>query len=127
MEGKEVKKIVLLQEEFPYRIQRSKQEIRNPYDRFIPSVSSCVGPDHVEPLLRSRFSRFYQFSLSTFIKQIGAIKLIKLIYVFSSIVVAYVANFLRERDKKENLSKRNIFENIMSSMNFNICKEIYYE
>lgn len=59
MEGKEVKKIVLLQEEFPYRIQRSKQEIRNPYDRFIPSVSSCVGPDHVEPLLRSRFSRFY--------------------------------------------------------------------
>lgn len=127
MEGKEVKKIVLLQEEFPYRIQRSKQEIRNPYDRFIPSVSSCVGPDHVEPLLRSRFSRFYQFSLSTFIKQIGAIKLVKLIYVFSSIVVAYVANFLRERDKKENLSKRNIFENIMSSMNFNICKEIYYE
>lgn len=127
MEGKEVKKIVLLQEEFPYRIQRSKQEIRNPYDRFIPSVSSCVGPDHVEPLLRSRFSHFYQFSLSTFIKQIGAIKLIKLIYVFSSIVVAYVANFLRERDKKENLSKRNIFENIMSSMNFNICKEIYYE
>ena len=94
MEGKEVKKIVLLQEEFPYRIQRSKQEIRNPYDRFIPSVSSCVGPDHVEPLLRSQFSRFYQFSLSTFIKQIGAIKLVKLIYVFSSIVVAYVANFL---------------------------------
>ena len=44
---------------FLYRIQRSKQEIRNPYDRFIPSVSSCVGPDHVEPLLRSRFSRFY--------------------------------------------------------------------
>lgn len=66
-------------------------------------------------------------SACTFIKQIGAIKLVKLIYVFSSIVVAYVANFLRERDKKENLSKRNIFENIMSSMNFNICKEMYYE
>lgn len=44
---------------FLYRIQRSKQEIRNPYDRFIPSVSSCVGPDHVELLLRSQFSRFY--------------------------------------------------------------------
>lgn len=38
-------------------------------------------------------------SARTFIKQIGAIKLVKLIYVFSSIAVAYVANFLRKRDK----------------------------
>ena len=126
MEGKEVKKIVLLQEDSftEFNVVSRKFET-------LTIVLFLLSPLVLDQIMLNRCSvlSFLAFisSACTFIKQIGAIKLIKLIYVFSSIVVAYVANFLRERDKKENLSKRNIFENIMSSMNFNICKEIYYE
>lgn len=66
-------------------------------------------------------------SARTFIKQIGAIKLVKLIYVFSSIAVAYVANFLRKRDKGEFIERQVLNRREMSFINFNIYKEIYYE
>lgn len=116
---------------FPYRIQRVSRKFET-----LTIVLFLQSPLMLDQIMLNRCSvlGFLAFisSACTFIKQIGAIKLVKLIYVFSSIEAGYVANFLRKTDKgiyreTSYKSKRDIFGNILSSMNFNIYKEIYYK